>query len=99
APGPATHFWKYALSGWSIAGITSFQSGAPFTVSGDISNPNAPLNSRAILSQNCAPDISARTRTSASLPPTSTGFRQLVCTMPQPQAATHYGPAALTTLT
>ena len=65
-------FWKYALGGWSIAGISSFQSGAPFTVQNgidrgaasnsarpDIGNPNAPLNSRAVLtpasgSRSCA---------------------------------------------
>jgi Carboxypeptidase regulatory-like domain len=63
-PGSVKH-WKYLLGGWSIAGITSFQSGAPFTVvstrrngSGpgdrpDIGNPTAPLNSRAIFSGNC----------------------------------------------
>ena len=60
-PGPAGGFWKNVLGGWSIAGISSFQSGAPFTVENgitraasnsarpDLSNPNSPLNSRAIL--------------------------------------------------
>jgi hypothetical protein len=60
-PGPATGSWKYALGGWSIAGISSFQSGAPFSVQNtaagggrpDISNPSAPLNSRGILFQSC----------------------------------------------
>jgi len=59
-PSPATRFLKYALGGWSLAGITSFQSGAPFTVLNrgnsvrpDIGNPNAPLNTRAIVFQNC----------------------------------------------
>jgi hypothetical protein len=66
-PGPSRGFWKQSLSGWSIAGITSFQSGAPFTVLNgsdrnndqeaqdrpDIGNPAAPLNSRAILFQRC----------------------------------------------
>jgi hypothetical protein len=81
-PGPGRSFWKHALGGWSLTGITSFQSGAPFTVANgsdrnndglanndrpDISNPNAPLNSRAVRtpasgSQSCAtgyrnPDI------------------------------------------
>jgi len=60
-------FWKHGLGGWSIAGITSFQSGAPFTVlngadrnsdgqaqdRADIGNPAAPLNSRAIVFQTC----------------------------------------------
>jgi len=65
-PGPVAGFWKYLLGAWSIAGITSFQSGAPFTVQSariaapqglnrpDIGNPDAPLNTRAILSPNCA---------------------------------------------
>jgi hypothetical protein len=62
-PGPGGSIWKHALGGWSLTGITSFQSGAPFTVANgfdrnndllnndrpDIGNPNAPLNSRAIL--------------------------------------------------
>jgi hypothetical protein len=66
-PGPARGLWKRILDGWSIAGITSFQSGAPFTVLNgaernndglatdrpDISNPAAPINSRAILSASC----------------------------------------------
>jgi Carboxypeptidase regulatory-like domain len=68
-PGPSRGFWRQSLGGWSIAGITSFQSGAPFSVLNgtdrnndgknlsdrvDIGNPAAPLNSRAILSQRCA---------------------------------------------
>jgi hypothetical protein len=62
-PGPAGGFWRRALGGWSLAGITSFQSGAPFTVANgfdrnndglqgdrpDIGNPGAPLNSRAVV--------------------------------------------------
>jgi hypothetical protein len=65
-PGPAGRFWS-PFSGWSLSGVTSFQSGAPFSVSNttagmgrpDIGNPNAPLNSRAVLtpasgSQFCA---------------------------------------------
>src|SRR5262249_14546555 len=67
-PGPARRFWRYALGGWSLAGITSFQSGAPFSVlngfdrnndgwlidRADIGNPAAPVNSRGILFQKCA---------------------------------------------
>jgi hypothetical protein len=59
-PGPAGRFLKYPLGGWSLAGITSFQSGAPFTILNrsnsvrpDIGNPNAPLNTRAVVFQNC----------------------------------------------
>jgi len=62
-PGPAGGFWRRALGGWSLAGITSFQSGTPFTVANgfdrnndglpgdrpDIGNPGAPLNSRAVV--------------------------------------------------
>jgi len=62
-PGPSQGLWKQALGGWSLAGITSFQSGAPFTVNNgiarsnltpgagrpDIGNASAPLNSRAAL--------------------------------------------------
>lgn len=56
------------MGGWSVAGITSFQSGAPFTVLNgadrnndgyandrpDIGNPRAPLNTRAMVDGNCA---------------------------------------------
>jgi hypothetical protein len=59
-PSPASRFLKYSLGGWSLAGITSFQSGAPFTVVNrgnsvrpDIGNPNAPLNTRAIIFAGC----------------------------------------------
>jgi hypothetical protein len=31
-PGPVRGFWKHVLGGWSVTGIASFQSGAPFTV-------------------------------------------------------------------
>jgi hypothetical protein len=67
-PGPASGFWRHALGGWSVAGITSFQSGAPFTVLNgadrnadgyandrpDIGNPRAPLNTRAVVAGVCA---------------------------------------------
>src|SRR5262249_52432176 len=58
-PSPATRFLKYPLGGWSLAGITSFQSGAPYTVLNggskrpDISNPNAPLTTPAIVFESC----------------------------------------------
>ena len=62
-PSPAGGLWKHALGGWSLSGVTSFQSGAPFTVANgfdrnndgipsdrpDISNLSAPLNSRAVV--------------------------------------------------
>ncbi|MEO7653911.1 MAG: hypothetical protein ABIZ80_25925, partial [Bryobacteraceae bacterium] len=68
-PGPRTGWLKNALGGWSIVGITSFQTGAPFTVQNgsdrnndsnvnndrpDIGNPNAPRNSRAVIAPRCA---------------------------------------------
>ena len=67
-PGPRSGWWKYGLGGWSIAGITTFQSGTPFTVANgsdrnndgipadrpDIGNPGAPLNSRAVIFPRCA---------------------------------------------
>lgn len=56
------------MSGWSIAGITTFQSGTPFTVANssnrngfrtkadrrDIGSPTAPANSRAIVFPQCS---------------------------------------------
>jgi hypothetical protein len=67
-PGPQSGWWKHALGGWTVAGITTFQSGTPFSVGNgsdrnsdgifadrpDIGNPSAPLNSRAILFPSCA---------------------------------------------
>jgi Carboxypeptidase regulatory-like domain len=67
-PGPRSGFWKYTLSGWSTGGITTFQSGTPFTVANgsnrngfgtkadrpDIGNPTAPVNSRAIIFPQCS---------------------------------------------
>jgi len=67
-PGPRSSWMRYALGGWSLAGITTFQSGTPFTVGNgfdrnndgfsedrpDIGNPNAPLDTRAIISTKCA---------------------------------------------
>jgi Carboxypeptidase regulatory-like domain/TonB dependent receptor len=67
-PGPRTGWSRYPLGGWEIAGITTFQSGTPFTVANgsdrnndaipadrpDIGNPTAPLNTRAIIFRGCA---------------------------------------------
>jgi outer membrane receptor protein involved in Fe transport len=67
-PGPSRGLWKQVMGGWSIAGITTFQSGTPYTIINgsdrnrdgwaqmdrpDIGNPNAPRDSRAVLSQGC----------------------------------------------
>jgi hypothetical protein len=62
-PGPARGFWRGALGGWSISGVASFQSGAPFSLQNgfdrngdgftndrpDLSNPTAPITSRAVV--------------------------------------------------
>ncbi len=62
-PRPSRGFWKRVVGGWSIAGITTFQSGTPYTVVNgfdrnadgwpadrpDMGNPRAPLGSRAVL--------------------------------------------------
>jgi hypothetical protein len=62
-PDPPLRILKRALGGWSMSGVTTFQSGAPFSVMNgfdrnndgfandrpDIGNPSAPLNSRAVL--------------------------------------------------
>lgn len=69
-PGPSKRVWKQVLGGWSISGLTTFQSGTPFTMQNssdrnrdgmsqmdrpDISNPLAPLNTRAILAPATGP--------------------------------------------
>ena len=63
-PGPSKGLWKRVVGGWSLAGITTFQSGTPYTIINgsdrnqdgwaqgdrpDIGNPKAPRNSRAVL--------------------------------------------------
>jgi len=73
-PGPSKGLWKHIMGGWSIAGITTFQSGTPFTIVNgsdrnkdgwdqmdrpDIGNPRAPRNSRAVLSPNTGPQACA----------------------------------------
>ena len=67
-PGSRSGWRKYAFGGWSLAGISTFQSGTPFTVANgfdrnndaiqedrpDIGNASAPLNTRAIIFPSCA---------------------------------------------
>ncbi|HEY6342782.1 MAG TPA: carboxypeptidase regulatory-like domain-containing protein [Bryobacteraceae bacterium] len=67
-PGPRSGWSRYALAGWQFAGITTFQSGTPFSMANgydrnndgnsedrpDIGNPNAPLNTRAIIFTGCS---------------------------------------------
>jgi hypothetical protein len=66
-PGPRSGWLRFPFGGWTIAGITAFQSGTPFSVANgsdrnndtipgdrpDIGNPTGPLNSRAILFPRC----------------------------------------------
>jgi hypothetical protein len=66
-PGIHSGWLRYPLSGWQLAGITTFQSGTPFSVGNgsdrnndgipadrpDIGNPKASLNTRAIISPRC----------------------------------------------
>jgi Carboxypeptidase regulatory-like domain/TonB dependent receptor-like, beta-barrel len=67
-PGPRSGWRRYAFGAWQLAGITTFQSGTPFSVGNgsdrnndailadrpDIGNPNAPLSTRAIIFPRCA---------------------------------------------
>jgi hypothetical protein len=67
-PGPPKGFLSYPLGGWTLSGITTFQSGAPFSMLNgfdrnndalnndrpDIGNPNAPINTRAVIDSECA---------------------------------------------
>jgi outer membrane receptor protein involved in Fe transport len=67
-PGPTKGWWKHTLGGWAVVGITSFQSGTPFTVKNgldrnndavltdrpDIGSPAAPLFSRAVVEGRCS---------------------------------------------
>jgi hypothetical protein len=67
-PGPRSGWWKYLLAHWSVTGITTLQSGTPFTIANgsdrnndgfledrpDNGNPSAPLNTRAIILPRCA---------------------------------------------
>jgi outer membrane receptor protein involved in Fe transport len=67
-PGPNKGLLSYPFGGWRISGITTFQSGAPYSLANgadrnndglandrpDIGNPNAPINTRAVVATNCA---------------------------------------------
>jgi len=69
APSPTNGIWRRVFGGWSIGGIASFQSGAPYSIANgmdrnndgftndrpDIGNPSAPLNSRAVLTPASGP--------------------------------------------
>jgi len=67
--GPKTGVLGQILGGWTLAGIERFESGFPYTVHNgtdrnkdgqagpdrpDISNPSAPINTRAVISSTCA---------------------------------------------
>jgi hypothetical protein len=99
-PGSNRNFWKHALGGWSITGITSFQSGAPFTVANgfdrnndglqndrpDIGNPNAPINSRAVLAPACATGY-RNPDTNACVTPADVHWIQAGVGLPNPSTA------------
>ncbi|HEY6401591.1 MAG TPA: hypothetical protein VI479_09290, partial [Blastocatellia bacterium] len=67
-PGPTKGLLSYPLGGWRISGITTFQSGAPYSLANgsdrnndglsndrpDIGNPNAPVNTRAVIATSCS---------------------------------------------
>ena len=69
--GSRAGFAKYVLGGWSIVGVTTFQSGTPYTVGNstdrnndtiladrpDIGNPTAPWNSRGVDRRLAAPPV------------------------------------------
>lgn len=62
-PGPRKGLLSYPFGGWSLTGITTFQSGTPYTIVNgfdrnndglsndrpDIGNPNAPINTRGVV--------------------------------------------------
>jgi hypothetical protein len=67
-PGPQHSLLRYLAGGWTLAGMTAYGSGAPYTVLNgfdrnndgiaadrpDIGNPNAPVNTRAVVSSSCS---------------------------------------------
>jgi hypothetical protein len=67
-PGPGSGLLRYLAGGWTISGWTNFMTGIPFTVLNgidrnsdgiftdrpDIGNPNAPLNTRAVINGGCS---------------------------------------------
>jgi len=62
-PGPQKGILSHPFGGWSLSGITTFQTGAPYSIANgfdrnndglandrpDIGNPNAPINTRAVV--------------------------------------------------
>lgn len=58
-PGPSRGFMHYAFGGWSIAGITTLNSGFPFTVTQDtFNNTLSGTNGYADVVQGCNPYLS-----------------------------------------
>ena len=72
-PGPAKGILSLPFGGWTISGITTFQSGAPYSLLNgfdrnndglnndrpDIGNPNAPINTRAVVAPTTGTDSCA----------------------------------------
>ncbi len=68
-PGPKKGILRFPFGGWSISGITTFQSGTPYSIANgfdrnndslandrpDIGNPNAPINTRAVVTPTTGP--------------------------------------------
>jgi len=68
-PSPANGIWRRLFGDWSVGGIASFQTGAPYSIANgfdrnndgfnddrpDIGSPRAPVNSRAILTPATGP--------------------------------------------
>jgi hypothetical protein len=67
-PSPKSGLLGYLAGGWTLSGLTLISTGAPYTVLNgfdrnndgiaadrpDIGNPNAPLNTRAVVSSSCS---------------------------------------------
>jgi outer membrane receptor protein involved in Fe transport len=86
---PRTGFMRQAFGGWKLAGIADWQMGEPFTMSNgsdrngdgqagpdrpDISNPAAPLNTRAIINTACATGFSNPDLNGACVDPNTVHF-------------------------
>lgn len=67
-PGPRQGWLGHVFGGWQLSGVTLFQSGTPFSIANgfdrdnfgdkedraDISNPNMPVNTRAVIVPGCS---------------------------------------------
>lgn len=95
-PGPRSGWIRHAFGGWPVAGITTFQSGTPFTAGNgfdrndggvmadrpDIGNANAPLNTRAMMASQCATGYQNPDTGSCVTPGACIGWRESGFRMP-----------------